>query len=127
MRKVTELLEWCAGAAAEFGDASAPVCQMFFRWEENLIGYREDELVCGVVDGQFCIGLGPIGLVRVDIEARGPLVDGDQLVAFGAESVTTGVWSLAPSLNIPGRIHGFVVLHGVPDPAPWERRILVPA
>jgi hypothetical protein len=44
---------------------------------------------------------------------------------FGATEISTGVWALAPSLNLPGCIHGFIVLYDVPSPAPWERRIVL--
>jgi hypothetical protein len=36
------------------------------------------------------------------------------------ERIVPGVWALNPSLNIPGVIHVFVLLYGVPNPAPWE-------
>lgn len=31
-----------------------------------------------------------------------------------------GVWKLAPSVTVPGMLHAFITIVGVPDPAPWE-------
>jgi len=129
MKTFAEVAEWCAGAAEEFGDPSVPVCQLFFRWQENLeIPRGDDELVCGMADGELVLLLGPefrpflmtveLGDMRLDEQGG--------LQAFGAYLVTTGVWALRPSLNAEGAIHAFVVLHGVPDPAPWDRRIVLP-
>jgi hypothetical protein len=47
------------------------------------------------------------------------------VMRYQAKRVCAGVWALNPSLNVDGLIHAFVVLHGVPDPAPWERRIVL--
>lgn len=33
-----------------------------------------------------------------------------------------GVWKLAPSVTVPGMLHAFITIVGVPDPAPWETR-----
>lgn len=129
MKTCSEVSAWCAGASAEFGDPSVPVCQLFFRWQENLMApRRDDELVCGMVEGELVLLLGPefralpmpieLGDLRLD--------DAGGLEAYGAYLITAGVWALRPSLNVEETIHGFVVLHGVPDPAPWERRIVLP-
>jgi len=40
---------------------------------------------------------------------------------FGLRQLGPGTWRVAPSVNIPGQIHAFVILCGVPDPAPWEK------
>ena len=31
-----------------------------------------------------------------------------------------GVWEVSPSLLVPGQIHAFVTLVGVPEPPPWR-------
>jgi len=35
------------------------------------------------------------------------------------------VWAVQPSIVTSG-YHGFVILRDVPDPAPWESRIIRP-
>jgi hypothetical protein len=52
-------------------------------------------------------------------------MEGETLQAFGARKFTGGAWALEPSLNLPGILHGFVVLTGVPDPPPWKRRVVL--
>ncbi|HWR36397.1 MAG TPA: hypothetical protein VN622_11060 [Clostridia bacterium] len=126
MRTISEVVKWCAGALVEHGDPAVPVCQLFFRWVETPAAYRGDELVCGVMDGQFGIWLCPGEAIAM------PIVEGaaefgmlNAIDNFGATKIANGVWSLSPSLNLPDLIHGFVVLYDVPDPAPWERRIIL--
>lgn len=128
MKRAAQLLEWIKGAAAEFGDASVPVCQMFLRWEQDLDAYEGEDLACGLIDGQLAIDLGPqLGQHPIEIETTGARVDDQgRLAAFGVEPIAPSVWSLTPSLNMPPVVHGFIVLYGVPDPAPWERRIILP-
>lgn len=127
VRTMADALTWFEGACAAFTDPSDPVCQLFFRWRDDLEGYDGDELVCGVLDGELTLSLGPLFPpfpVRV---ADAPEIDeAGTLIAFGAESIAPGVWALTPSLLVPGWIHGFVVLYGVPQPAFWERRIILP-
>jgi hypothetical protein len=126
-----EVATWCAGASEEFDDPSVPVCQLFFRWQEDLATYGGDELACGILDGEFVLVLGPgFPSLPMPVKAGQPQIRREpavELEAYGAELVSPGVWSLAPSLNAEGLIHAFVVLYGVPDPAPWgmERRIIL--
>jgi len=126
MKTVTEVLEWCAGAEAEFGDPSVPICQLFFRWQDDLKAYGGDELACGRVDGEFALWLRPDLVIPMPIEMGRCRIDAAfGLEAYGADRITAGVWAINPSLNVEGLIHGFVTLHGVPDPAPWERKIML--
>lgn len=127
MKKVDELMDWCAGALQEFGDPSAVICQMFFEWRSDASRLRGGQLCCAVVAGKPTLWLGPIGALSIEISNGNHMLNPDgSIAAFGAEQISAGVWSLFPSLNVPGVVHGFVVLHGVPNPAPWERLILVP-
>jgi len=127
MKTFAEVEDWVAGAYRLYGDPSVPVCQLFFRWVDDLTAVGED-LVAGLVDGELVLLLGPefppfpmrVANGRLQMNERG------ELVAYGAAKIIPGVWALKPSLNAPGLIHGFVVLHGVPDPAPWESVIVVP-
>lgn len=128
MKTFSEVTEWMRGADLEFGDPSLPICQLFFRWETDLRGYRGDELVAGIgaAGGVVAVIHPAIHRLPLPIEPDGPRITEGELVAFGAERITAGVWALSPSLNAEQLIHGFVVLYGVPDPAPWERRIVLP-
>ncbi len=127
MKTFPEVEDWCAGAIMEFGDSSVPVCQIFCRWREDVSAIHDEDLACGVLDGEVVLLLGPaFPQIPLRMMLGEPLLGGDgHLEAFGAELVSPGVWALAPSLNVRGLIHAFVVFYGVPDPAPWERRILV--
>ena len=126
MRTCAEVLQWCAGAAEELGDPSAAVCQLFVRWVDDLVSFEGEELVCGMDAGDIVLWLGPGLLFPLSLQTGGPQIEDDELKSFGAELITPGVWALEPSLNVPATIHGFLVLYGVPDPAPWERRIVLP-
>jgi len=39
---------------------------------------------------------------------------------WGLRKLGPGVWALDPSIHQPGVLHAYVVLQGVPDPAPFE-------
>jgi len=134
MRTFAELAAWCAGAAEELGDPAEACGLSFFRWQEDLVNYHGEELACGMMDDGFVLQLAlgrkglvplPIKLGDVEVIWQGPHAE---LVSYGMQLVTAGVWAVDPSLNIEGMVHTFVVLYDVPDPAPWgeERRILLP-
>jgi hypothetical protein len=128
LKTIAEVVEWQEGAAARFEDPAIPVCQLFFRWVEEPRGYRGDELVCGMQLGQFGVWLGPEEAIALPVALGDCELDTIGCVLkFGAVLITPGVWRLTPSFNAPGLIHAFVVLYGVPDPAPWERRIILAA
>lgn len=126
MKTFASLAQWCAGATVELGDPAEAVCQAFFRWQDHLQPDGQD-LVCGMQGDQVVICLTPHVALPVAVQTGEPRLNegGDALEAFAIDQVVPGMWSLRPSLNIPGLIHAFVVLYGVPDPAPWERRIVV--
>jgi hypothetical protein len=128
MKTAEEVSAWCAAAAEQFGDPSLPICQIFCRWSElPQVPVEEGDLACGAVDGQLVLLLGPeFAPFPMPIESAVRVDDEGVLQAFRADQVTPGVWALEPSLNAQGAIHAFVVLHGVPDPAPWEKRIVIP-
>lgn len=127
MKTCPEVAEWCDGAARAYGDPSVPVCQLFFRWQSDLKRISGQDLVCGIHNGDVILGLGPaFPPLPLRVATGEPTFnEHDELTAFGAEVIAPGVWALTPSLNAEGLIHGFVVLYGVPDPAPWEQRILL--
>ena len=127
MKTVAELREWRAGAEEEFGDASIPVCQLFFRWTFLRLAAR-GELVCGPIEGRP----DHIGIVLdQDVEFALPVVLGppelfvDGVEKFGLTQIVPGVWAVSPSLNLTGLVHAFLVLYDVPDPAPWEQRVIL--
>lgn len=127
MKTCAEVSQWCAGAMETFGDPSHPICQLFIRWRDNLITEPGEDLACGWLDGELVLWLGPeFRPLPMLVEAGDFRVSVGELIAYGAELITTGVWAITPSLNVEGAIHAFVVLYDVPDPAPWERRIVLP-
>lgn len=57
---------------------------------------------------------------QIPFNANGPrVVLGDQLLRWGTIHMGPGVWVLSESIHVEGYYHGFVVLRGVPEPAPW--------
>lgn len=38
---------------------------------------------------------------------------------FGSRRIGAGTWVVTPSLNIECELHAFLILCGVPEPAPW--------
>ncbi len=130
LTRISQVLEWQRGAAIEFGDPSEPVCQLFFRWIERPHEFNGDELVCGITDGRLFLGL-PDSILLPVVTGNPtwrdyvPAVDGGRIESFGLQRIAPGVWSLMPSLNMHGLLHAFVVLFGVPDSEPWDRRIVL--
>lgn len=123
MKTSQELAEWCAGALIEFGDPAAPVGQMFFRYTEVTLA-RGDELTCTARGDALMLNVGGVPPLRVDVE--GPAFDEEErLRVFGIKSIVPGLWTLEPSLNLPGMFHAFIVIYDVPNPAPWERLIVL--
>lgn len=128
MRTFSEVAEWCAGAADAFGDPSVPVCQLFFRYLTDLETCTGDALACAMIAGELALIIGPsiFPPIALPIRTGEAEVTDEEVITYGATRVTAGVWAIEPSLNMSGVIHGFVVVYGVPDPAPWERRIVLP-
>ncbi len=128
MKTFREVAAWFDGACRQFEDPSIPICQLFFRWHATLEGNApSEELACGLLGDEVTLLLGPgFPMLPMPIEIGAPKIEADELLAYGATKVTDGVWALSPSLNAEGLIHAFVVIHNVPDPAPWERRIVLP-
>lgn len=58
-------------------------------------------------------------------ETLEPVICNGEIQAYGLRKATAGVWALAPSLNVEGLVHCYLVFHGVPNPAPWESQIIV--
>ena len=127
MRTSTELVDWCVGAAAEFGDPSIPVCQLFFRWQRGVEHRTSDELVCGFVDGRLQLVIDGCDFVfPISVHSGDPEITDEGDVTYGATRITSGVYALTPSLNAVGILHAFIVLYDAPEPAPWDQRIVLP-
>lgn len=133
MKTIDQVSEWIDGASAECGDPSIPVCQLLVRYvngDERTTPEKAYELFCfrnSIREpGEFTLWLGPDLVLPLFISRHGPVIENGSLKTFGAEEITRGVWALRPSLNVPGVIHGFVILYDVPTPAPWERLIILP-
>lgn len=126
MKTYADIMQWCDGALERFGDPSRPICQLFYRWDGNVSLPTSDDLEFHAESKELRL---PIfksrKAITLPVGTGQPVIgeDGD-LVTFGLEEITEGVWKLTPSLNIPGIIHAFVVLYGVPNPAPWTRSII---
>lgn len=127
MKTFQELEQWCTGAAEQFGDPSVPVCQLFLRWQDSLEALSGEDLVCSMraTDLLLQLGSGLPPLPMPICTGKPQFAPDGELTAYGAERITTGIWSITPSLNAVGFVHAFLVLYDVPEPAPWERRIVL--
>jgi hypothetical protein len=73
-----------------------------------------------------CAAIRLYDLYRLLVQEGDPTLTNDgELLAFGAVQISSGVWAITPSLNVPGQLHAFVVIRDVPSPAPWERQLVV--
>jgi hypothetical protein len=48
--------------------------------------------------------------------------DGVRADRWPMARLAPGVWDLPISVHVPGQLHAYVTLIGVPDPAPWEAK-----
>jgi hypothetical protein len=127
MKTLREIEEWCEGAEKEFGNPSLACGQAFLRYVEKPGGYYGEDLVFCTDGRRVTLMLGFADFpVEIPLSEDGPEMNAwGEAVSFGAERVAPGLWSLTPSLNIPGLIHVFVTLYDVPNPAPWEKSLIV--
>ena len=122
-----ELAEFLEAADEGLGDPASSVCLILARWSDGPCTTPD---IIARWDGtavqlQIVQPDGDPVSITLRIEEAGPVIDDTTLQAFGARKFTGGAWALEPSLNMPGILHGFVVITGVPDPPPWKRRIVL--
>jgi hypothetical protein len=109
MKTISQVAEWCAGAAEQFGDPATPVCQLFARYVPNLSpvfrpgGLSNDDLLC-TMQGELTLLLSDkLGIALPMSQAATPLISASgDLTAFGAEPIAPGVWSLTPFVEYAG-------------------------
>jgi hypothetical protein len=115
-----ELSRWESGARQLYVDPTIPVGLAFFRYIKSVDGYRGQELVFNVSSRRhLSLWLSPNYPVTITFDGPHSTIRGNKLISFGIEPIASGLWRLNPSLNLQGHIHVFVVLYGVPAPAPW--------
>jgi hypothetical protein len=124
MKQIAEVEQWQAGAAMEFGDPSIPVCQIFAKFVESAPP-AHDEVLAWWNGDHFMLGFGEGRWLPINVDEKPELDEEGRLRVFKIKEISSGVWALAPSLNIEGFIHAFVIIYGVPTPAPWVSRIVV--
>jgi hypothetical protein len=124
---LNELNAWLTLAEEHLGDPSAATCVMFVRWHETPTGSDMVADYSPQANALLLLVPGEDGaqIVPLEVSMDGPVMVDGRLDAFHIRHISGGVWALYPSLNIPGVIHAYVVLHGVPEPAPWERLIVL--
>ncbi len=61
--------------------------------------------------------------VQVMLELHADGAPEDWPVRFLVYKLAPTVWKVAPSLTVPGMLHAYLTLVGVPSPAPWESTI----
>lgn len=129
MKTVSEVFEWCMGVAERYGDPSAKVAPIYARFVAERPQATTDEILAtwDHAAGKLLLGIDPDDWFDLPITADGPELDiaTGNLKAFGISEVCRGLWTLTPSLNMPGLFHFFVHIYDVPESAPWERRIIV--
>jgi len=126
MKTITEIGAWCDSVGMEFGDPAEKVGQIFARYVAAEV--PGDEILAHWENETLALRLGHSEWLPLNVHDDGPLINREthSLVAFGLEKIGDHIWTLTPSLNMPGTIHVFVVIFDVPLPAPWERRIILP-
>lgn len=119
LRTIDDVADWIEGASVGGRDPATLVGLLFARWTENVAASRDDEIVIGPAaagDPMIALRLGPMAVIPLQIQEENPHVTADgHLSVFGIEKIADGVWSLTPSFNIPGLIHCFAVVYGVPE------------
>lgn len=127
MKKVTEIQDWIIGATERLGDPSHAVGSIFVRLVPRPPSAPHDDIIAIWDSGVLGLVLAPGQIFPIDVDPDGPVIDEEtrQLQSFGLEKICPGVWTLLPSLNVPGVIHVFVTIYDVPTPAPWESQIVV--
>lgn len=123
-----ELAEFLEAADEDLGDPALAVCLVLVRWHERTVPRAPE--IGAIWDGAEVEVIipqqqGEPVVIPLRVEDEGPRIEGNTLVAFGARMFTGGAWALEPSLNIPGTLHAFIVLTGVPDPPPWRQRVVL--
>lgn len=111
------------------------VLHMVVRWHPEPQSVKTGDAILGPAVGEKLPGPGPVTRLLLNMPTDGgkrfhltvptnlggPCVgDPEKPTAFGLERIAPGVWVLNPSLLVPGVLHAFVVVVGVPEPAPWE-------
>lgn len=125
MKTSEELFEWCSGAEQTFGDPAVPIGLVFLRYVPTVSGYDGADLVATSDGDALVVRFAPEVIVRLNVSEAGPEGDDEQLRVFGLSQIAPGLWSLCPSLHLPGFLHAWVVLYDVPVPAPWGKRIVL--
>jgi hypothetical protein len=121
-----ELDEWVDAVASAAGDPAAAVSQLFVRYTERAAEPGEVTALWKQESEVLMVELEPGTVFPVQIDVDGPAIDGFGLLcAFKPKRICAGVWALTPSFNVEGVLHAFLVIHGVPDPAPWERLVIL--
>jgi hypothetical protein len=97
--------------------------------EESALSYKGPQAIASVVkdttwwrvllavprdDKQFYY------VIPVDpsLKEMGPKPDGS--FVWGLIQLGSTVWEVHPSVHLPGQLHAYVTLIGVPSPAPWD-------
>ena len=123
-----ELREFLDGFVEETGlDPSNVICQILVPWLPDITSLRDIRPEYNHGEAILLLDFTHTDMVLplpMSLSSEPVILDG-QIVAYGLRKACAGVWALAPSLYLPGFVHAFVVFHGVPDPAPWESRIIV--
>ena len=126
MKTVAEIEEWMAGVAAHFGDPSARTCQIFAQMVKHPVRSGFHLLANWDDQNYLMLNFGSDEWLPLPVDVDGPSAYEDgSIEAYGLKKVCDGVWSITPSLNMPGLIHAFVTIYDVPKPAPWESVIVV--
>lgn len=127
MKLLAEVEQWIAAATERFGDPALATGNVFARYVPRLPQMPPADVIVTYEQESLLITLEPGTVWPIKVDVDGLLIDEHtgQLVAFGLDKISDGLWTLSPSLKIPGVIHAFVTLYDVPVVAPWESRIIV--
>lgn len=118
-----DMSRFLMAAEGQFGDPAEAVFLLGVEYSE--VAERDHATAqYSALMSSVLIDLGGKEPVVLEVNTEAPRAVDGELEAFHVVKMSAGTWALNPSLNIPGALHAYVVLHSVPDPAPWEKRLV---
>jgi hypothetical protein len=121
--KASEVREMLARDRAEGRDPANRVLHLVADWmpEGNVAEYHGDGIVAALWGSTLAVSVG--GNLFSFAAKPGPALVKDPATMamehWGLERLGPGVWAVQPSVVVPGAIHAYIVLRGVPEPAPF--------
>lgn len=126
--KVADLRSILGQFRAQHGRADAGVVHLVAEWAEGVHEYKGDDVAVGWWGGRLTFNIGGHLIALPAVVGPPETIDPQTMAmkAWGLEKLALGAWIVTPSLHQPGSLHAYIVLRGVPVPAPFEAATLAP-